>query len=248
MAEEVTYADLSFPSTIQDKGKYGPAHTQGRPDIHKNEHLEKATAVQHRSSFLTWIIILLGILCILLLILSIALGVLYAEKEDTPVEDAAPERINGDFLQNEGRRYEYCPEGWRAWKGDCYFASTESGSWIASLHDCVSRGAHLALLRNLEDLVLMEISRNKKYWIGLHKINNIWIWLDGTELGSSRSGNSLFCAAVTPQAEFSDEDCRARYPWICQKAAVELRFEQGSAFPVVSVNGVKHYNVTEEAA
>ncbi|XP_029438819.1 C-type lectin domain family 5 member A-like isoform X2 [Rhinatrema bivittatum] len=215
MAEEVTYADLSFPSTIQDKGKYGPAHTQGRPDIHKNEHLEKATD---------------------------------AEKEDTPVEDAAPERINGDFLQNEGRRYEYCPEGWRAWKGDCYFASTESGSWIASLHDCVSRGAHLALLRNLEDLVLMEISRNKKYWIGLHKINNIWIWLDGTELGSSRSGNSLFCAAVTPQAEFSDEDCRARYPWICQKAAVELRFEQGSAFPVVSVNGVKHYNVTEEAA
>lgn len=245
MAEEVTYADLSFHSSLRDAGRYGTVNT----DLHKEENLEKATAVPRRSSLMTCIIILLGILCILLLILSVTLGVLYAElleKVNTSLEDTVPERSNGHFPQNEGQWYDFCPEGWRPWKGKCYFVSTEKREWRLSLQDCASKGSQLALLKNPTDLILINISGNNEFWVGLRRIDSTWMWFDGSLLSSSTT-DLWTCAVLTTNGLYRQR-CVSQQHWICEKSIIKLQLEQNCSLQTLLVNGVKHVDIPKENA
>ncbi|XP_030047709.1 C-type lectin domain family 2 member E isoform X2 [Microcaecilia unicolor] len=246
MAGEVTYAELSFPSTLRDTGKCPTANPQKVPDFHNDEQLDKRTAIQRRSSIFTCAIILLVILCIFLLILSVTLGVLYAELSE---KDTLSEESNGCSLHNEGPWYEYCPEGWRPWKGKCYFASNETKNWIDSMYDCINRDSHLAMLKNLTDLfqMLMNSSQNNNWWIGIKKMGNTWLWLDGTQIRSSvRDFSGWTCAEVTP-AGLSPQQCGIQHRWICEKPIIKLQFELDCNAPAVSVNGVKQVGLPKEA-
>ncbi|XP_069482798.1 killer cell lectin-like receptor subfamily B member 1B allele A [Ambystoma mexicanum] len=172
MDGEVTYADLRFPPNA---------------GAQRGTRAKTAPGSSHWGCFR----VLLGILCLLLLAVSIALGVLLLKREDSAAEieryaaslqqmverhnetqntlnqTRAALRSTEEKLENwaalAGLHW-YCPEGWTLANGTCYYTSLESKDWGSSLFDCFARGAHLAIIKNQTDQVFQDIS--EPMWVG----------------------------------------------------------------------------------
>nr|XP_033785140.1 natural killer cells antigen CD94-like [Geotrypetes seraphini] len=188
----------------------------------------------------------LSILCLLLLIVSITLGALYhtcLNNAELSLNQTRP-----DLLQKwealRGQEYKFCPEEWRPWKGKCYFVSKETKNWNSSQQNCVSREAHLAMLKEPTDREFLPIGN--KYWVGVNYLNDRWVWLDGME--SRFPVMSYYndpCGILISRHLFT-WSCSNRIHWICEKPIVQLRFHQDPNLPGISVNGVKHIHIANE--
>ncbi|KAJ8405869.1 hypothetical protein AAFF_G00313060 [Aldrovandia affinis] len=93
----------------------------------------------------------LGLLCVLLLTVIIALCVRYSE-DHSNIRSALANKIK--FLRNcfyqSGEMV--CPKGWRLEASKCYYISTDRKNWTESRNYCTLRGA---------DLVIMESERKR---------------------------------------------------------------------------------------
>ncbi|XP_018416315.1 PREDICTED: C-type lectin domain family 17, member A-like [Nanorana parkeri] len=84
-----------------------------------------------------------------------------------------------------------CPAGWTRVGPTCYYLSTSHKTWDESRKECVKSGSSLLILPKKEKLEpLLTITGNKRFWIGLRKLNGLWKWVDNTnpEFTSWNSG------------------------------------------------------------
>ncbi|NWY46548.1 KLRG1 protein, partial [Sylvia atricapilla] len=114
-----------------------------------------------------------------------------------------------------------CPEQWVAYRGSCYFFSTEKKDWNSSRESCRAQGAHLLVIRDTWDKDLFKHIRPKYFWIGLrNRSSSGWIWEDGSVLSDPKvqSNSAVQNCAVLMEGLFHASSCEVMAQWICEKA------------------------------
>ncbi|KAJ7316250.1 hypothetical protein JRQ81_002412, partial [Phrynocephalus forsythii] len=159
MAEEVTYADLTFINLEQHK-KEGFQKTKT-----KASHHWRPAAVA------------LGIFCLALLGAAGTLGFKVLQ---------ASHRVSS---QNENLTLQKticspCPEKWLQRGENCYFFTTKWNSWEEGKTQCTTLNSRLLKIENKEELefILESAQSYNSYWIGLsrRKASEPWLWEDNS--------------------------------------------------------------------
>uniref|UniRef100_A0A8C4SM55 Killer cell lectin-like receptor subfamily G member 1 n=2 Tax=Erpetoichthys calabaricus TaxID=27687 RepID=A0A8C4SM55_ERPCA len=123
-------------------------------------------------------------------------------------------------------RIRSCPEWWLLYKENCYYFSTNKSMWNTSREDCRSRGAHLIIVEDQQELdLLRQQSRvHLTFWIGLRKREN-WMWNSGEAFNTSRfisdSTDQGDCDCLT-QKGMTKLNCSMIHHWICEMTATHL--------------------------
>ncbi|XP_037128081.1 galectin-4-like [Syngnathus acus] len=83
-----------------------------------------------------------------------------------------------------------CPTGWQDYNNHCYFFGTDSRCWTQAEDYCVSKGGHLASIRDQQeqDWLTQRTVKSLLYWIGLRHATpegSVWEWTDGTPFSYS---------------------------------------------------------------
>ncbi|KAM9834666.1 uncharacterized protein LOC133157209 [Syngnathus typhle] len=83
-----------------------------------------------------------------------------------------------------------CPSGWQEYSNHCYFFGTNNLDWDQAEHYCVSKGGHLASIRDRreQEWVALQALDHSWYWIGLRRAapgSTVWQWTDGTPFSYS---------------------------------------------------------------
>ncbi|XP_072543439.1 uncharacterized protein [Salminus brasiliensis] len=81
-----------------------------------------------------------------------------------------------------------CAEGWKYFRGKCYYFSTDEETWTASRDACVAVGGHLVIINTPEEeKFIKRLNNYEYYWIGLTDAvkKGDWRWLDGTKLSTT---------------------------------------------------------------
>ncbi|XP_029985220.1 CD209 antigen-like protein E [Sphaeramia orbicularis] len=133
--------------------------------------------------------------------------------------------------QQNTRKEELCPNGWKRYQCKCYKLSTENKTWVNSRADCQHRGADLVTIksRKEEDFV-SRLSEHEDFWIGLEVTPSWdpkWIWVDGTPAEymnfpkgtkvNPGSKNYFYKEKNGPWKSVTDGTKR----WICEKPVPE---------------------------
>uniref|UniRef100_A0A8C4MC72 Killer cell lectin like receptor B1 n=1 Tax=Equus asinus asinus TaxID=83772 RepID=A0A8C4MC72_EQUAS len=114
----------------------------------------------------------------------------------------------------------------------CLFISQNPSPWNDSLADCSTKESILLLIRDQEELKLVQKLIEHGgilYWIGLNFTlpEKNWRWINGSFLkpdalkitGDAEENN---CALISKEKIFS-ENCEAENKWICQKELKSVR-------------------------
>uniref|UniRef100_A0A3P9IF39 C-type lectin domain-containing protein n=1 Tax=Oryzias latipes TaxID=8090 RepID=A0A3P9IF39_ORYLA len=105
--------------------------------------------------------------------------------------------------------FQTCPKDWIQFKESCYFfynLNSQWKTWNESRQFCQSSKSDLVVISSLEEQNFIKnkiqyyYDTHHGYWIGLQKLNNNWIWVDGSPdtLGPSSPPPSL-CGMLEPQ-------------------------------------------------
>lgn len=102
-----------------------------------------------------------------------------------------------------------CPLNWKYFQSSCYFFSTDTLPWTASLKSCANVGAHLVIINTLEEQEFLFHTKppKKEFYIGLtdQVAEGQWKWVDDTPLVKSLS----FWDVGEPNNIVTLEDCAA---------------------------------------
>ncbi|XP_020948061.1 C-type lectin domain family 4 member D-like isoform X1 [Sus scrofa] len=83
-----------------------------------------------------------------------------------------------------GGTWNCCPEGWRAFQSNCYFAFHDSKTWAQSERNCTELGAHLATISTEaeQNFTTQFLEKQFSYFLGLTSENHEgqWHWVDKT--------------------------------------------------------------------
>ncbi|XP_031239439.1 killer cell lectin-like receptor subfamily B member 1 isoform X2 [Mastomys coucha] len=119
-----------------------------------------------------------------------------------------------------------CPRDWHPHWDKCLFISQTSRTWAEGLSDCSLRGATLLLIRDGEELrLLQDFSKGKgqQFYIGLKyvQVDKVWKWMNGSILNTNilqitGKDEENSCALISHGEVFSDS-CSSDNHWICQK-------------------------------
>uniref|UniRef100_A0A3P9IFS1 C-type lectin domain-containing protein n=1 Tax=Oryzias latipes TaxID=8090 RepID=A0A3P9IFS1_ORYLA len=94
-----------------------------------------------------------------------------------------------------------CPKDWIQFQESCYFfynLNSQWKPWNESQQLCQNMKSDLVVISSLEEQTFIKNTIQyyfdfwHGYWIGLRKVNNIWIWVDGTGCWTSFSHSSTF--------------------------------------------------------
>ncbi|XP_024434841.2 C-type lectin domain family 4 member E [Desmodus rotundus] len=100
-----------------------------------------------------------------------------------------------------------CPLKWVHFQSSCYFFSMNTMTWSASVKNCSSMGAHLAVINTQEEqeFLFHEKPKKREFYIGLtdQMIDSQWKWVDGTPFMTSLS----FWDVGEPNNLATVEDC-----------------------------------------
>uniref|UniRef100_A0A3P9IF78 C-type lectin domain-containing protein n=1 Tax=Oryzias latipes TaxID=8090 RepID=A0A3P9IF78_ORYLA len=95
-----------------------------------------------------------------------------------PVKEICPNKI-----------FQTCPKDWIQFKESCYFfynLNSQWKTWNESRQFCQSSKSDLVVISSLEEQNFIKnkiqyyYDTHHGYWIGLQKLNNNWIWVDGS--------------------------------------------------------------------
>ncbi|XP_008823564.1 C-type lectin domain family 4 member E isoform X2 [Nannospalax galili] len=127
-----------------------------------------------------------------------------------------------------------CPVNWEHFQSSCYFFSMTTMTWILSLKNCSSMGAHLVVINTKEEQEFLFHTKPKKkeFYIGLtdQVTEGQWQWVDDTPFTESLSfwdegePNNIVlvedCATIrdssNPMRNWNDVPCFFNMPWICE--------------------------------
>ncbi|NXN68991.1 CLC1B protein, partial [Himantopus himantopus] len=123
-----------------------------------------------------------------------------------------------------------CPVNWKWVGGDtCFYFSEKEATWLESEDFCFSHNATLLTLKRKSKLIsISQISQKQSYWIGLSYGVDGWSWIDDTKLSTKRmdwidlSAKKNCAYLFYRKSRVYSENCNEKYPWICEKAAVQL--------------------------
>ncbi|XP_036924061.1 C-type lectin domain family 4 member E [Sturnira hondurensis] len=100
-----------------------------------------------------------------------------------------------------------CPSRWVHFQSSCYFFSTNTMTWSASVKNCSNMGGHLVVINTQEEqeFLFHEKPEKREYYIGLtDKVTDgQWKWVDGTPFMKSLS----FWDVGEPNNLATVEDC-----------------------------------------
>uniref|UniRef100_A0A8C7HYZ2 C-type lectin domain-containing protein n=1 Tax=Oncorhynchus kisutch TaxID=8019 RepID=A0A8C7HYZ2_ONCKI len=89
-----------------------------------------------------------------------------------------------------------CPPGWISFGGNCYWVVSNkmflTSCWPAAREDCISRGADLVSIHNMEEeSFLSTYTKGKSKWIGLkhNPTDGGYHWSDATPVSHTNWGN-----------------------------------------------------------
>ncbi|MBN3288962.1 MRC2 protein, partial [Polypterus senegalus] len=89
-------------------------------------------------------------------------------------------------------------------------------TWTAAQNYCRNTAADLVTVYKEEDIrLLLSITENKEFWIGLHCDSDNWHWSNGEELTYSNWDRDLFCAFTQSNGSWSDSVCDKNKPFMC---------------------------------
>ncbi|KAI6079827.1 C-type lectin domain family 2 member L [Aix galericulata] len=77
---------------------------------------------------------------------------------------------------------ELCPSDWLYFQKKCYYLSEKEANWNSSQNFCSLHNASLLVIENLQELSFMVKITKQDPWIGLHKINEEFFWVNGSTL------------------------------------------------------------------
>ncbi|NXL83711.1 CLC1B protein, partial [Alectura lathami] len=190
----------------------------------------------HSLPFAVWwpAIFTLFILCLTLIIGVLVLGL---RGSQAPVEhhenlQGLKKRLcllNDENIDNR-QACSLCPVNWKWIGGDtCFYFSEKEATWQESEDFCFSQNSTLLTLKRKSKLIsISHISQKQSYWIGLFYGDDGWSWTDDTKLSTKRMdwidlSSKKNCAYLYHRKpRVYSEDCYEKYPWICEKAAVQL--------------------------
>lgn len=140
-----------------------------------------------------------------------------------------------------------CPLRWIYFQSSCYFFSTNTLSWSASMENCSSLGAQLVVINSEEEqkFLFQAKPRNREFYIGLtdQVIEGRWKWVDGTPFNESLSfwdegePNNLVtvedCVTIrdskNPRKNWNDLTCFLNVFRICEMPAKNIVSEEKSS-------------------
>ncbi|KAL2087134.1 hypothetical protein ACEWY4_018193 [Coilia grayii] len=207
MAEEEIYANAD----VFDMSSTPPVRKES--SIYANVRPEDAVASKPSGpvrNYSRWATGSLGLLCVLLLALSIALsfkyvkerGQLQAETEHLLAgcvdikEQLLANNTNltrqvdqlriteGELQDRIAKLKKRCPSGWIYFNTKCYLIDSSKKTWTESRTYCQTHGADLVIISSREEQVFIYGLR-KSVWIGLRKEQGQWEWVNNTKLSSS---------------------------------------------------------------
>ncbi|XP_045695672.1 C-type lectin domain family 4 member E isoform X1 [Phyllostomus hastatus] len=100
-----------------------------------------------------------------------------------------------------------CPSRWVHFQSSCYFFSTNTMTWSASVKNCSNMGGHLVVINTQEEqeFLFHEKPKKREFYIGLtdQVTDGQWKWVDGTPFMKSLS----FWDVGEPNNLATVEDC-----------------------------------------
>ncbi|XP_058022864.1 C-type lectin domain family 2 member E-like [Ahaetulla prasina] len=107
--------------------------------------------------------------------------------------------------------------GWHMSQGNCYHVLETQESWNASQNRCLSLGATLAVLGDLEKLIgAVNVREPFNHWIGLHRSSeDRWKWPDGTLFKNLFKVEGDGCCAYLRSRAASSGDCAVGKKGLC---------------------------------
>ncbi|KAL2080983.1 hypothetical protein ACEWY4_022836 [Coilia grayii] len=182
-----------------------------------------------------WTAVCLGLLCALLLGLSIRLTVWLLTERHQLLTNHSNLLKERDQLLRYKLCYEgvdSCPNGWEVFECNCYHNKQHVKNWSDSRRYCQSLGGDLVLIKTPEK---QRFITEKQYagWIGLRKgeKNGSWGWIDDTPVstwywyGGQPNNASTDCVVIhqsdTTYKTWHDYVCDSIGHWaICEKPAL----------------------------
>ena len=123
-----------------------------------------------------------------------------------------------------------CPSGWFKERSSCYKLSKSALNWQAAKKACEHLNSTLAIISSLAEHQALKRHIywiRKNTWIGLHRDQNGWLWVDGSRLNESHWGkgepNNIDeeCVEMRPfkphNGGWNDQECSDTINYICEK-------------------------------
>ncbi|XP_024048287.1 C-type lectin domain family 12 member B-like [Terrapene carolina triunguis] len=245
MTEEITYADLEFNKSyaLENIPKPAAPEEKGHPASSPTWRLVALT-------FLTLCLALLvGLLALGIVFFQVSsdfqkqIGNLKRNQEILQTSSSKRLQDMKDNLclkgeeknKNNGPNCTLCPANWQWMGGDtCFYMSREKRPWKQSREFCSLQNSPLLMLQDKKKLNHVPPRETRDYyWIGLScksKGNN-WHWEDGSAFSAHRTDwidlyASYNCGYLFRTGIYIpiNNYCTEKHFWICEKAAVELRY------------------------
>ncbi|XP_060941026.1 CD209 antigen-like protein C [Limanda limanda] len=120
-----------------------------------------------------------------------------------------------------------CPTGWIERNSRCYFQSGYQLTWEESRNYCKSNGADLAVINSEQELIFLgHLNRCLAgYWIGLHRSNGEFRWIDGSALTKESLKPDVLrspynCVVMnlytSVQNSWREAPCQEKNFWLCE--------------------------------
>ncbi|KAM4040079.1 hepatic lectin-like [Anomaloglossus baeobatrachus] len=125
-----------------------------------------------------------------------------------------------------------CEPGWKQFGDSCYYLTKFKASWSKIRSSCITQGTDLAVITSSSEQLFLstfsEASISKRYWIGLHDMDEEekWMWIDGTDYqtsyqhwkkGEPNNSRDEDCAHMWTFGEWNDAPCDYDAYGICEK-------------------------------
>ncbi|XP_042304283.1 oxidized low-density lipoprotein receptor 1 [Sceloporus undulatus] len=240
MAEEVTYADLTFITLAKNKNE----------DFQQTKSKASSTVKHHWRS----VAVSLGILCLVLLGAAGTMGFkamqasqkMSSQNDNLTLQKEMLENLltKLDVLQaknqnlsetlqqlsnHRGRQCSPCPEKWLQRGENCYFLSAKWNTWEESKTQCITLNSRLLKIETKEELefILESAQSYNSYWIGLFRsrAGGPWIWEDNStfitdlfNIPDTGSSNYPICVSIQG-GNLIASDCLGYRFCICEKMA-----------------------------
>ncbi|XP_036864613.1 killer cell lectin-like receptor subfamily B member 1 isoform X1 [Manis javanica] len=224
MDGQVTYADLSVSRNCLPKSSSPPSLPQ---DVCQGP-------LWHRFALKLCCV---GVMLLTLTVIGLSASVVFLrqklsiDKSSMDVEENRNETTERPGLLK-------CPLDWLPIQEKCLFFSRTFKSWNDSLADCSTKESSLLLIKDQEELRLIqnEISDGGiLYWIGLNCTlsEKKWKWINGSFSNSNIlkiTGNAEENSCVyISWTQITSESCEVENKWICQKELKPTRKKVCSA-------------------
>ncbi|KAM9835261.1 uncharacterized protein ACBT44_016878 [Syngnathus typhle] len=122
-----------------------------------------------------------------------------------------------------------CPTGWQEYSNHCYFFGTDNLDWDKAEDYCVSKGGHLASIRDQQEQEWLAHQKTHRNWIGLRRAapgSTVWQWTDGTPFSFSGWGakqpdnykGQESCGEIRQfgAGRWNDYSCHGNLRYICK--------------------------------